>query len=163
MKDNGSSQVKLDGYLERMNKWFYYGFVKRFDLSDCHISGAGQKRPTNWENALVDVGVKVRARQKPATKLDRSTRIACVRDAYFCNTDHVPVWYETVGNYTWGKKSGGRRHIQTGGKDKDKFTAQLSIGKDGRKLIPFFIFRGEFLFIFISSSSFSCLTLLISF
>ena len=62
VKDNGSSQVKLDGYLERMNKWFYYGFVKHFDLSDCNISGAGQKLPTNWENALVDMRGKVRSR-----------------------------------------------------------------------------------------------------
>ena len=58
-------------------------------------------------------------------KLDGSTRISGVRDAYLCNTDHVLVWYETVGNYTWGKKSGGRRHMRTGGNDKDRFTAQL--------------------------------------
>ena len=74
----------------------------------------------------MDVRGKVRARQKPETKLDGSMRIARVRDAYFCNTDHVPVWYETVGNYTWRKKSGGRRHIRTGGNKKDRFTAQLS-------------------------------------
>ena len=38
---------KEDGYLGRMKKWFYYGFVKRFDLSNRKISGAGQKLPTN--------------------------------------------------------------------------------------------------------------------
>ena len=125
VKDNGSSQVKLDGYLERMNKWFYYGFVKRFDLSDRNISAAGQKLPNNWENALVGVRGKVRARQKPETKLDGSTRIAGVRDAQFCNTYHVPLWYESVFNYTWGNKSGGVWHIRTGGKEKDRFTTQL--------------------------------------
>ena len=141
----------------------YYGFVKRFDLSNCKNSCADQKLPTNWEKALVDMRGEVRARQKPEKKLDGSTCIAGVRDAYFCNTDHVPVWYEPVGNYSWGKKSGGRRHVRTDGKEKDRFTAQLSIGKDGRKLIRFLIFRGEFLFIFISSTSFSCLTILICF
>ena len=105
----------------------------------------------------------MRARQKPEKKLDGSTRIAGVRDAHFCNTDHVPVWYESVGTYSWGKKSGGIRHIRTGGKEKDRFTAQLSIGKDARKLIPLLIFKDKFLFIFISSTSFSCLTLFISF
>ena len=51
--------VKLDGYLERMKQWFYYSLVKRFDLSNCKISGAGQKLPTNWEKALVDMRGKV--------------------------------------------------------------------------------------------------------
>ena len=59
VKDNGSSRVKLDGYLEGMKKWFYCGFFKRFDLSNQKISGAGQKLPTNWENALVDMRGKV--------------------------------------------------------------------------------------------------------
>ena len=53
--------------------------------------------------------------------------------------------------------------MRTGGKEKDGFTAQLSIGKDGRKLIPSLTFRGEFLFIFISSTSFLYLTLFICF
>ena len=39
--------VKEDGYLGRMKKLFYYGFVKSFDLSNHKMSGAGQKFPTN--------------------------------------------------------------------------------------------------------------------
>ena len=94
-----------------MKNWFYYSFVKRVDLSNHKISGAGQKLPTNWEKALVDMRGKVQARQKPETRLDGSTRISGERAANFCNKDQVPVWYESVGNYTWGKKAGGRRHI----------------------------------------------------
>ena len=42
-----------------------------------------------------------------------------------------------------GEKSGGRHHVKTGGKEKDRFTGHLSIGKGGKKLIPFLIFKGE--------------------
>ena len=66
-----------------------------------------------------------------------------VHDANYFNTDHVPIWYESVGNYSWGKKDSGRRTVKTGGKEKDRFTAQLGIGKGGQKLIPFLIFKGE--------------------
>ena len=70
-----------------------------------------------------------------------------VKCTHFCNTDHVPVWYKSVGNYSWGKKVSGRQHIRTGGKEKDRFTVQLSIIKAGRKVTPFLIFRGEYLLI----------------
>jgi len=136
--------VKSDGYLDRMKTWFYYGLKIRFDLSNRKIAGAGQKLPDNWEQALVDMRGKVRAKQQPVRRADGTVRIDGVKDAYFCNTDHVPVWYESVGNYSWGKKNSGRRHVRTGGKEKDRFTAQLSVGKGGKKLIPFLIFKGEF-------------------
>ena len=136
--------VESDGYLARLKKWFYYGFKIRNGLSNRKICGAGQKLPANWEQALIDMHGKVRAKQQPEMRADGSVRIAGVKDAHFCNTDHVPVWYESVGNYSWGKKCGGRRHVRTGGKEKDRFTAQLSITKDGRKLTPFLIYKGEY-------------------
>ena len=37
--------VNSDRYLERMKKWFYYGLIKRRDLSNRKISGAGQNLP----------------------------------------------------------------------------------------------------------------------
>ena len=137
--------IKKDGYLERLKKWFYYGFVRRNNLSIRKIAGAGQKLPNNWEKELINMKGKVRAKQNPVMKPDGTIRIAGVRDANFCNTDHVPIWYETVGNYTWGKKNSGRRSVKTGGKEKNRFTGQLSIGKDGKKLPPFLIFKGEYL------------------
>ena len=134
--------VTSEGYLERLKTWFYYGLKVRFDLSNRKIAGAGQKLPNNWEQALIDKRGKVRAKQQPVRRVDGSVRIDGVKDDHFCNTDYVPVWYESVGNYSWGKKSSGRRHVRTGGKEKDRFTAQLSIGKGGKKLIPFLIYKG---------------------
>ena len=89
----------------------------------------------------------MRAKQQPEMRTDGTTIINGVRDANFCNTDLVPVWYESVGNYTWGKKSSGRQRVRTGGKEKNRFTTQLSIGKDGKKLIPFLIFKGVCVYI----------------
>ena len=135
--------VKANGYLGRLKKWFYYGYIKRQELLSRKISSAGQKLPNNWERELVNMRGEVRAKQNPVKRADGILRIAGVKDDYFCNTDHVPIWYESVGNYSWGEKSSGRRHVRTGGKEKDRFTGQLSIGKGGKKLIPFLIFKGE--------------------
>ena len=107
--------VNSDRYLERMRKWFYYSLIKRHNLSNRKISGAGQNLPNKWEQALVDMRGNVRARQQPEMRTDGTTRINGVRYSNFCNTDHVPVWYEYVGNYSWGKKSSRRRHVRMGG------------------------------------------------
>ena len=83
------------------------------------IAGAGQKLPDNWEQALVDMRGEVRAKQQPVRRADGTVRIDGVKDDYFCNTDHVPVWYESAENYSWGKKNSGRQHIRTSRKEKD--------------------------------------------
>ena len=59
------------------------------------------------------------------------------------NTDHVPIWYKSVGKYTWGIKYSGRLNVKTGCREKDRFTAQLGITKSGNKLIPFLVFKGD--------------------
>ena len=66
--------------------------------------------------------------------------ILLVSDILIFLTDHVLIWYEYVGNYSWVKKYSGRRSVNTGGKDKDQFTCQISIGKGGMKCIPYVIF-----------------------
>ena len=93
-----------------------------------------------------DMRDRVRQRQKLEAHGDGTIRIARVKDAHFVNTDHVHVWYEPVGNYSCGKKDSGQKNIKTGGKEKDRFPAQFSITKDGKKLIPFLIFKGELTF-----------------
>ena len=132
-----------EGFLGRMKNWFYYSFAKKHNLSCRKIASVGQKLPNNWQEVMVDFRGRLRHRQDPQTRADGSTRVAGVEDAYYINTDHVPVWIESVGNYSWGKKDSGRRTVKTGGKEKDRFTAQLSIGKGGKKLIPFVIWNGE--------------------
>ena len=50
------------------------------------------------KGGLVNMRGKVRGKQQPEMRTDGTTRINGVRDANFCNADHVPVWYESVGN-----------------------------------------------------------------
>ena len=82
----------------------------------------------------------VRDSQKVETCPDGSTRTAGIMDRNWINTDHVPMPVEGVSNTTWGEKDSGRRDVKTAGKEKDRFTAQLSCAKDGTKSIPFVIF-----------------------
>ena len=137
------------GDIKRLKKWFYYGFVKRFELSIRKIASVGQKLPKDWEAKMVQMRGRVRHRQQPLAQPDGRVLITGVTDAYYFNTDHVPVWVESVGNYTWGRKSSGRRSVKTGGKEKDRFTVQLGVGKGGKKVIPFIIFKGEKALLFI--------------
>ena len=76
---------------------------------------------------------------------DGTTRLDDVRDKHYYNTDHVPMWYTSVGNYSLGKKPEGRAHERTGRKGNDRFTTQLIIGKGGKKYTTFLIFKGDFL------------------
>ena len=80
--------------------------------------------------------------QCPLMQPDETVSLLGVRDANFCNIDHVPVWYESVGNYYWGEGQW-MPHHETVGKDNNHFTVQLCIIKNGDKLIPFIIFKGE--------------------
>ena len=74
---------------------------------------------------------------------DGSNKVEGVKDKYWFNTDHVPLWYKSVGSYTWILKYSGFQNVKTGGKEKDRFTEQLSIAKSGNKLITFLLFKGE--------------------
>ena len=87
-----------------------------------NISGAGQKLPNNWETELVSMRGKVRAKKNLVRRPDGTVRIAGVKDASLCKTNHVPIWYESVGNYSRGEKRSGRRHVRMAGKEKDRFT-----------------------------------------
>ena len=77
------------------------------------------------------------------TRTDGSKKVEGVKDKYWFNTDHVPIWYKYVGNYTCGLQYRGHRNVINGGTEKDRFTAQLGIAKSGKKLIPFLVFKGE--------------------
>jgi len=129
------------GFFKKMKQWFYFGFKKRHDLSICRISGAGQKLPLNWEAKMVDLRARVRRTQMPRT-IGMEVH-AGVTDDDFLNTDHVPTWMEPVGDYSWGVRNSGRRTISTGGKEKNRFTTQLTISKSGKKLKPYIIFKAK--------------------
>ena len=83
----------------------------------------------------------MREKQKTVMQPRGKIHIDGVRDDHFVNTDYVLICYESIGNYSWGKKYSGHQSVKTGGKEKDWFTCQLSMGKGGMKYIPYFIFK----------------------
>ena len=150
--------------LNKLKRWFYYGAKLRCNLSVRKIASVGQKLPTDWEAQMVKVRERVRRMQKPALRGDGTVRIVGVKDEHLVNTDHVPMYGDMVGNYSWGRKDSGRRTVKTGGGEKSRFTCQLSCSKGGNKLTPFIIFKGEKWYCsFVSSIMALCLTLTFEF
>ena len=63
-----------------------------------------------------------------------------VTDANMGNTDQVPVYIEDHSKVTSGmREDHTRRTVGNSGKDKDRFTAQLTVFKYGTKVRGFFI------------------------
>ena len=56
------------------------------------------------------------------------------------NTDQVPIYIDNHGKVTWGmREDDTRRTVGTAGKEKDRFTAQLTVFKYGTKVRGFLI------------------------
>ena len=123
-----------------MKNWFYYGLNKCNHLSYKLISGASRKLPPNWEESSHQIVACVANCQVPSVK--DGVLIPDIGDDQLVNTDHVPVYRDLPGNYSWGHINDGNTQITTGGAEKERFTVQLSCLKSGRKLCPIIIFKG---------------------
>ena len=127
----------------RLKKWFYCVFTRKHNLYICKLASVGQKLPLDWKEKLKEWRSRAEAKQRVTTRPGVSKKVEGVKDKYWFNTDHVTIWYKSVGNYTWGLKGSGCQNVKTGGKEKDRFTAHLGIAKSGKKLIPFLVFKGD--------------------
>ena len=122
-----------------LNSLFYGGFKKRAKLSKCSISSTGQKLPEKWEVMMERIIDRVAQKQMPHQRPDGSFHPS-VMDANMGNTDQVPVYIEYHSKGTWGvREDNTRRTVGTAGKEKDRFTAQLTVFKDGTKVRGFLI------------------------
>ena len=120
---------------ERLKNWFYGGFKQRWDLSKRRVSSTGQKLPIDWETKGAQIVARVAGAQMPVQKPDGKL-ISGVKDDDMGNMDHMPCYTEDHRKGVWGiKSSQARRCITTGGKEKSRFTTQLTIFKSGRKVI----------------------------
>ena len=123
------------GNFIQLKKWFYGGFKKRSGMSKRVVSSCGQKLPKDWEEKQVSIVNRVSHSQMPTQRQDGSF-LPGVKDQHMGNTDQVPFYVEMHSNHQWGFKSHrGRRMVGTAGKEKDRFTVQLTIFKNGRKII----------------------------
>ena len=124
------------GKFSSFKDWFYGGFKKRYDLSCRVVLSTGQKLPLDWQEKVRSIVAHVEHSQMPCQKGDVSF-LPRVSDARMGNTDQVLVYKEDHNNHQWGFKIHlGRWMISTAGKDKNRFTVQLTCFKDGRKVIP---------------------------
>lgn len=133
-------------FFKQMKVWFYNGFCRRKNLSYTRIAGASRKLPSDWKEKQQRIIRSVAKSQTP--RKEGHTVIPAVTDSRMANTDHVPMYRDMVGAYSWTKKGAGGRgkrslrgQIGTGGGEKDRFTVQLTCLKDGGKVKPFIIFK----------------------
>ena len=122
------------GLFERLKSWFYGGFKLRKKLSKRRISSTGQKCPKDWEEKVERINKRVANSQMPSQRPDGSFRPG-VTDDRMANTDQVPTYIEDHSNATWGRREDHeRRTVGTAGKEKNRFTTQLTCFKSGRKV-----------------------------
>ena len=85
---------------------------------------------------IIDI---VSSKQMPQQRPDGSFHPG-VTDANMGNTDQVPVYIEDHSKVTWGmRRDHTRRTVDTSGKEKDRFTTQLTLFKDVTKVRGFLI------------------------
>ena len=136
MAKRGKSNNKI---FTALKSWFYGGFKKLAKLSKCRISSTGQKLPEKWEVMAERIIGSVAQKHMPQQRSDGSFHPG-VTDANMGNTDQVPVYIEDHSEGTWGmREDHTRRTVGAAGKEKDRFTDQLTVFKDGTKVRGFLI------------------------
>ena len=99
--------VHSENHFIRLKKWLFYGFTRRHILSILNLASVGKNLSLDWKHKLKELMSRVSAKQRVMTRPDGSKKVEGVKDKDWFNTDHVPIWYESVGNYTWGLKDSG--------------------------------------------------------
>ena len=92
------------------------------------MSSSGQKNAKRLGKKHKQIINCIARIQRPHRSID-GTQFFGAKGEYICNTDHVPTYIEPVGNMTWALPTEKKTPVGTGGKDKDRFTTQLSILK----------------------------------
>jgi hypothetical protein len=131
-----------------IKNWFYDGFCRRYNLSYTRVAGASRKLPPNWKELHGSIVARVAKSQTP--RKEGHLVIPHVPDEQMGNTDHIPMYRDMAGSYSWTKKGAGggskkkfRGQLATGGGEKDRFTVQLTCLKNGGKIRPFIISKAK--------------------
>ena len=83
---------------------------------------------------MKEIVQRVASAQMPVQRADGSFK-AGKKDTHIINSDQVPMWIESHSNTQWGdKQNHTRRCVKTSGKEKDRFTVQLTVSKSGEKV-----------------------------
>ena len=121
--------------------WFYQGFIRRHALllkeylRSYHLTG--KRKASAWWIGLLNLKRIKKCRNIVLDILDKNMATT----DHFLYRDIAWMCSWTKKN-TWGKnKRDFRGQVGAGDDEKDRFTVQLSIAKDGTKLIPHVIFK----------------------
>ena len=124
-----------------MRNWFYSGFTKRKNLTWVRNAGASRKLPNNWEAECIKITNSISQIQQ-CHRNENGTLVPEVTDDNLCYSDHIPMYIDMPGNYSWGEMGSSGAQIATSGKEKSRFTLQMQFCKSGRQIRPVLIFKG---------------------
>ena len=117
-----------------LKNWIYGGFKKLSKLFRRVVSSMGQKLPNNWKEKYACIVCCTVNAEMPRQREDGTFQPG-VTDDKMGNTDQVPVYVESRGNYQWGRREDHhRRMVSTAGKENNRFIVQLTVFKYGRKV-----------------------------
>ena len=114
-------------FMPKILNWFYYRFVRKYNLSWCRIAGASRKLPHDWEAKRDKIVQAVYDTQ--IEKCINQVCVPAIPDSSWVNMDHVPFTIECVGEYSWGEKNSGRRQVGTAGNEKQRLLHSLVLQK----------------------------------
>ena len=97
-----------------IKNWFYHGFCRRYNLSYTRVAGVSRKLPPNWKELHGSIVTWVAKSQTP--RKEGHLVIHHVPDEQMGNTDHIPMYRDMAGSYSWTKKG-------VGGGSKKSFVA----------------------------------------
>ena len=100
------------------------GFKSMRNLRHVRLSGASRKLPRGWEGMVAAIITRVGRRQ--LARVVEGLHIPTIEDDSFANTDHIPVYRDMPGNYSWVEHGNGNKQVVTGGAEKERFTVPLS-------------------------------------
>jgi hypothetical protein len=114
------------------DRWFY-GFLKRHDLSLRRKTKIGQKLPAHLDDKLLEFQRFIIRKRKQFE----------YNFFEIGNMDETPVYFDMVGNLTIDKLGAKTVQIRTTGNENNRFTCVLTVLADGTKLLPMVIFKGK--------------------
>ena len=91
--------IHCSSFMSAIKSRLYMGFKKRKHLHYIRLSGASRKLPKGWEGMVAAIITRVGRRQ--LTRVVEGLHIPAIEDDSFANTDHIPVYRDMPGNYSW--------------------------------------------------------------
>jgi hypothetical protein len=107
--------------------------MKRSNLVYRRVTHIGQKLPDNWEEIMHTF----------IEEIEHTLRENNIGFDNIINMDETPVMFNMIGNKTLEHKGAKQVKASSGGQDKLRVSAVLTVSANGEKFAPLVIFRGK--------------------